>query len=190
MAKKPRKSDASDDTDLDLNDPLDSRILSLTGDVTESLVREAVIGIFRLSEADAVKPITLIVNTYGGSVDETFALYDAMKMSLAPVRTVGLGKVMSAGCLILAAGTKGQRLMGRNARLMYHAGYEHNGGDILEQQNNLKEFARTEVLYDKLVAKETGRTFKQVEALYKKKRVDRYLTATQALKFGFVDRLV
>lgn len=194
---KPRAKSTRDDDDEDDDDSFDlgsvecdSRTIFLVGDVTEPLIKHVVMGIFRLSEAHALKPINLVINTYGGSVDETFALYDAMKFSAAPVRTIGLGKIMSAGCLMLAAGQKGHRAMGKNARMMYHAGYEFNGGDVFSQKNNLREFERTEKQYDLLVAKETGKSLKQIEALYKPRRVDRYMTAQECLRFGFVDRLV
>lgn len=166
----------------------ESRTLFLVGDVTESSIKTVIHGLFSLSEK-SLEPIYLIINTYGGSVDEALALYDAMKIVPAPVRTVGLGKVMSAGCLILAAGEHGHRKMGRQSRMMFHAGYESTGGDIFMHENNLKEFQRTERQYDELVAKETGQSLSKVRALYLPKRLDRYMTAPQCLKFGFIDEL-
>jgi ATP-dependent Clp protease protease subunit len=188
--RKKELDDAEDETSSSSSVDPEFRTIFLIGDVTEALIRQVVISLFWHAEADALKPINLVVNTYGGSIDETFAVYDAMKMSPAPIRTIGLGKIMSAGCLILSAGQKGHRMMGRNARLMYHAGYELNGGDVVAQQNNLKEFTRTERQYDALVAKETGKTLKQVQKLYQQRRVDRYMTAQECLRFGFVDKLV
>lgn len=167
----------------------EGRTIFFTGDVNESLVKDAIQSIFQYAESNASKPIYLVVNTYGGSVDETFALYDAIKMSPAPVRTIGLGKIMSAGCLILAAGQKGYRRMGKNSRLMMHGGWELIHGDIFAVENDLIEFKRQEYLYNQLLAKECKKTVKQVEALYKAKRMDRYMTPEQCLKFGFVDML-
>lgn len=184
--------------DLDLEDEDDTsdddedsepRSLFLIGDLDEDSCARLIRRIWRLSEVDAVRPIHLVVNTYGGSVDEAMAVYDAMKMCAAPIHTVGLGKVMSAGCLLLAAGTRGHRVLGANARLMYHGGTEVQGGDLPSQKNNVKEFERTERLYDRLVAKETGRSLSEVEKLYKPRRLDRYLSATQAKRFGFADRV-
>lgn len=172
------------------HDDSESRIVFMTGDVNETLVKSVMEKLFELAESNATKPIHLIVNTYGGSVDETFALYDAMRIIPAPVHTVGLGKIMSAGCLILAAGVKGERKMGRNSRLMYHAGFEVAHGDIFAVENHLVEFKRTERLYDELTAKECNRTVEEVEALYKPARLDKYMDAAAALAFGFVDKIV
>lgn len=166
------------------------RTIFLTGTVSERVITGVVKRIFSCVERDVRKPITLIINTGGGNVDDALCLYDVMKLSPAPIHTIGLGKIMSAGCLLLAAGAKRQRYMGRHARLMYHAGYEVLGGTVLEHENNLAEFQRIERLYDELFAKETGRTLKQVEALYKTKRLDRYLTSEQCQKFGVVDKIV
>jgi len=195
---RPKPRDKAAPFDLDEEDsgpwmlPQDfvSRTLVLMGDVEEPRVEMVLSGLFRLAEMDMLSPIYLVVSTQGGNVDEVMALYDAIQMCPAPVRTIGLGKVMSAGCLLLAAGQKGERRMGRNSRLMYHAAYEVTSGDIFQQEVNLTEFKRMEKAYDNLVAKETGKTIKQVEALYQRQRMDRYLTAQEALAFGFVDKLV
>lgn len=175
--------------DADIGEAV-SRTVFLMGDVTETLVRGVIRDLLRLSELDSHKPIYLVVSTYGGSLDEAFALYDAMRLCAAPVRTIGLGKIMSAGCLILSAGEKGNRIIGKHARLMYHAGYDVNGGDLLSQEVNLAEFRRMEKQYDQAVARETGHTLKQVQALYWKNRVDRYMTAQESCAFGFADLLV
>lgn len=169
----------------------ESRIIFLTGYVEEPLIKAVMERIFVLAEQDVLKPINLIVNTYGGSVHEAFALYDTMKIvAPMPIHTIGLGKIMSAGCLLLAAGAKGHRYMGKNAVLMYHAGVEFSAGDVFQQEVNLAEFKRTERQYDELFAKETKKTLKQVEALYKPDRKDNYMTAQQCLNFGIVDKLI
>jgi len=190
MSKGREPEDADDSDDGDDGDESESRTLFLIGDVEEKTVKSVITGLFRLAEVDLLKPIYLVVNTYGGEVDEAFALYDAMQFCPAPVRTIGLGKVMSAGCLILAAGQKGHRMLGEYSRLMYHAGWDNVGGDIVQQETKLHEFKRTERLYDSLLATETGHTLEEVEALYKPHRLDRYMDASEALAFGFVDKLI
>jgi ATP-dependent Clp protease, protease subunit len=170
----------------------ESRTVYLVGDIDEELIRSAVERITVLSEKKPKKPITLIINTYGGNVDDTFMLYDLMKYIPTPIHTVGLGKIMSAGCLLLAAGVKGKRKMGRNARVMYHCGWEYTGGTIFEMRANLQAFERQEAMYDQRFAEETSLTIEQVEALYDKNgpTSDHYLTAEQALQLGIVDELI
>jgi ATP-dependent protease ClpP protease subunit len=73
-----------------------------------------------LPEGKEKKPVEFYINTYGGSADDMFAMYDVMQvvMEETEIHTIGVGKVMSAGTLLLAAGTKGKRKIGKNcARL-------------------------------------------------------------------------
>lgn len=184
-----RKTPSDDVIDVDELESKPSRTVFLIGDVTEDAAADVIAELFRLSECDVVKPIHFVISTYGGSIDDAFGIYDAMRICAAPIYTLGLGKIMSAGCLLIAAGEKGQRSMGASARLMLHGGYDTNGGDLSQQQNNLAEFKRQEKLYDQLIAKETGRTLKQVEALYLPKRLDHYMTPQACKKFGFIDEV-
>lgn len=168
----------------------ESRTVFLASDVTEKSVSDIMERMVELAEEDRAKPITLIVNTFGGDVYETMALYDLIKYIQTPVHTVGLGKIMSAGALILACGKRGERKIGNNAMLMYHQGRSVVGGDIWEQERALREFQRQERQYDELVASETGLTYEQVLALYADDRLDNYLPAHKAVELGFADKLI
>ena len=169
----------------------DDRTVYLVGDVDESLIKDVIERIVTLSEKGPMKPIYLIINTFGGEVDDAFALFDVMKFVAAPIRTVALGKVMSAGCLILAAGEKGRRKMGANARLMYHAGWEIATGNVWEMRISLREFERMEDQYDKLFADETKMTLDQVKLLYADRQIiDRYILPEECLKLGIIDEII
>jgi ATP-dependent Clp protease protease subunit len=170
----------------------ESRTVYLVGDINEELIRDSVERIVTLSERDPKKPIIMMINTSGGNVDDTFMLYDLMKYIPTPIHTVGLGKIMSAGCLLLAAGMKGKRKIGRNARIMYHCGWDYAGGTIFEMRANIQAFEAQESQYDKCFAVETGLTLEQVEKLYEKHgpTFDHYLSAEEALKLGIVDELI
>jgi ATP-dependent Clp protease, protease subunit len=169
-----------------------SRAVFLVGDIDEELIRETTERIIHLSEKNPKKPIILIINTYGGGVDDTFMLYDLIKYIPTPVHTVGLGKIMSAGCLLLAAGTKGKRKIGKNARVMYHCGWDYMGGNIFEMRANLEAFEKQEKQYDARFAEETGMTVDEVEKLYDKNgpTVDKYLSAEDAVRLGIADELI
>jgi len=170
----------------------ESRTVYLVGDIDESLIKETVEKIVSLSERAPKKPITLIINTYGGDVDDTFMLYDLMKYIPTPIHTVGLGKIMSAGCLLLAAGKKGKRKIGKNARVMYHCGWQYTGGSIWEMRANLAAFEKQERQYDERFAEETGMTLKDVEKLYNKygPTADTYCTPEQAKNFNIIDEII
>jgi len=170
----------------------DSRSVFLVGDVTEEVIKAVTEKIIHLSEKRPKRPINLIINTYGGDVDDTFMLYDMMKYIPTPIHTVGLGKIMSAGCLLLAAGEKGERKIGKNARVMYHLGWDHTVGTIFELRASLDAFEKQEQQYDAAFAEETGLSIKEVEKLYNKNgpTADKYISAQEALDLGVVDEII
>jgi ATP-dependent Clp protease protease subunit len=185
----------SNDVEVQYEDSIEdntSRTIFLIGDIDEEIIKVTAERLITLSELDYRKPINLIINTNGGSVEDTFMLYDLIKYVPTPIHTVGLGKIMSAGCLLLASGEKGKRLIGKNARLMYHVGTSEHEGNIFEIRSHLEAFERQEKQYDKLFAFETGMTLENVEKLYNKHgpTMDTYITPSQAIKLGIVDSFI
>lgn len=166
-----------------------SRTVFVVGHLEEDLSTHVIERLFTLSEQDTKRPIYMVINTYGGEVDEMFAIYDAMKYIAAPVRTIGLGKIMSAGVLLLAAGEAGYRKIGKNARVMYHLGYEENFGNVFEQKANLDEFERQEQQCDECIAVETGQSLKTIQDLHAEK-VDYYMTPEEAVELNLVDDII
>ena len=86
------------------------------------------------------KPIEFYISTYGGSADDMFALYDIMRQikKTTEIHTIGMGKVMSAGVLLLAAGTKGHRKIGKNCRVMIHSVIGGNHGPLHNLMNEME----------------------------------------------------
>ena len=165
-----------------------SRIVFLSGDVTENSIHSIIATMIALSSS-STKPIYMIVSTYGGSVDEMFALYDCIKFIKCPVRTIAMGKVMSAGVLLLASGEKGKRLIGKNARIMIHpvSGVSH--GNVFEVMNETTEHLRLQNTMVEALVSETKMTKEQAEKIMKLGH-DYYLTAEQAVEFGIVDKII
>lgn len=167
---------------------LSERIVYLAGEVNEQSIAHVTATIIALANQDKVSPIKLIVSTYGGSVDEMFSLYDVMKYVPCPVHTIAIGKVMSAGVLLVAAGTKGNRLIGKSTRIMVHpisAGVE---GTVFTMENEMAETRRMQALMEELMLAETKMTKAQLQAIMKKGH-DTYLTAREAVKLGIVDAI-
>jgi ATP-dependent Clp protease protease subunit len=121
-----------------------------------------------------------------------FGLYDAIKYVQevgCPVHTIGLGKIMSAGVLLLACGTQGHRQIGENASVMYHLGRAEADGDIFEMRNSMKELERLDKLANDLLATNTNMTVDDIEKMLKE-RQDVYLTAEQAVELGVADAIL
>lgn len=166
-----------------------SRIVFLHGDVTEAVIASVIAQLLQLATV-STKPIHLVLSTYGGSVDEMFSLYDTIKFLPAPVHTVALGKVMSAGVLLLASGVKGKRLIGASSRVMIHPVSGGAMGNVFEVENQTKAMRD---LHDRMVAmllKETKMKPGYLEKAIMERKLDHYLTPDEAIKLGIADKVI
>ena len=136
-------------------------------------------------------PIDFYISTYGGSATDMFAVYDAIRQirEECPIRTVGLGKVMSAGVLLLASGTKGERKIGANCRVMIHGVMSGQQGHLHDLENEMEEAKFTQRQYVKALAKETNMTEKYIKKLMDKK-INVYLDAEEAVDLGIADIII
>lgn len=119
----------------------DNRIHFLCGPIESENVRKAIQWIVYENSItnDENNFLTLYVNSEGGSLYECFALVDIMKASKCPIRTIGIGSVMSAAFLIFCSGEKGHRIIGRNTGIMCHQYHDEFEGKHHEIKSRLKE---------------------------------------------------
>ena len=194
-----------------INSALDKpslRITGIYGDITEEKCSDAVFGLLALHESgrevvredpddedskliEAFAPIEFYVSTYGGAANEMFAVYDVMRQvrDLSPIYTHGIGKVMSAGVLLLAAGTKGERRIGKHCRIMIHGVVAGQHGHLSDVENEFEEAKFTQKLYVDALASETDMTARYIKKLMDKK-TNVYLNATEAVELGIADIIV
>jgi ATP-dependent Clp protease protease subunit len=172
-----------------LNSRNTDRILYLSGDVTEFSISNIISELLALANDNPTKPIYLVISTYGGSVDEMFSLYDTIKFLPCPVYTIGLGKVMSAGVLLLSSGHKGKRMIGRNARVMMHPISGGIFGTVFDAINETKEFQRLQSLMVSCMEKETKMSKAKIEEIMKAGH-DFYLDPEKAVEYGIVDNII
>ena len=144
-----------DPSDLQGPPEPDMRIVGLFSDVHEEKVAEVIHAMLYLDETNKLSkpekqmPIKFYVSTYGGSADDMFALYDIMRQikQSTEIHTIGLGKVMSAGVLLLASGTKGKRQIGKNCRVMIHSVMGGNHGSLHNMMNELEAIEQLQDMY-------------------------------------------
>ena len=165
------------------------RIVYLSGDVNEHSISSVITTLLSLANQDSKTPINLIVSTYGGSVDEMFSLYDVMKFLPCPVHTVGLGKIMSAGVLLMSAGKKGKRSIGKNTRVMIHPISSGNFGSVIEMINEVDELKRMQTQMFDALLKETKLSKDKLNTIMGKGH-DFYLNSKQAVEFGIADKII
>jgi len=186
-----------------------SRLLGLYGEVNEDKCRAAITGLYYFRDTGLLEeeveseedeetiikisylPIDFVVSTEGGSVTDMFALYDCLRevRKDCEIISFGVGKVMSAGVLLLASGTKGKRKVGRNCRLMLHALAGGHFGSLKELETDIKEVKWYQTQYVKALAEETNLTEKKIRAIFRKK-TDTYFDAQQAVEWGIADEIV
>jgi len=140
---------------------------------------------------EVVRPIEFLISTPGGNADDMFALYDIMRVvrEKCDIVTYGLGKVMSAGVLLLASGTKGKRKIGKNCRVMIHSVVAGSSGSFHNLQNEMSEIKYMQTAYINALSAETNMTVSQLKKMIGKK-VNVYLSAEEAVKLGIADIIV
>ena len=114
---------------------------------------------------------------------------EAVKNQTCDVQTYGVGKVMSAGVLILAAGTVGKRKVGENCRIMLHNVIAGHAGTIFTLENELEEIKWIQERYIHCLAKYTKLTKPKIKKMLKDQR-DVYISAEDAIKYGIVDEII
>jgi len=136
-------------------------------------------------------PITFYISTYGGSADEMFGLYDMMTQIKRDcvIETIGMGKVMSAGTLLLAAGTKGHRKIGKNCRVMLHQVSAAAIGPLFNMTAELEAIQKMQDQYVNIMVGCTSLSKRKLKALLNE-RVNVYLTAEEAIEYGLADEIM
>lgn len=176
----------------------DMRIIGLFTDVLEEKVAEIVQAFLYLNEVtkneeeeENKKPIEFYISTYGGNADDMFALYDVMNFvkQETEVHTIGIGKVMSAGVLLLAAGTPGKRKIGRNCRVMIHNVNGGTAGSLPSLAVELEAIQQLQEDYVNALVSCTKLTQKKLTKMLNEK-VNIYLNADEAVELGIADIVI
>ena len=145
----------------------------------------------KLPEDEEFEDIKFYLSTYGGSADDMMAIYDMMRITKInrDIETIGMGKIMSAGTLILAAGTRGKRKIMKNCRVMIHAVSAGSMGTIHNLQNEMEEIQNIQDAYITALCAETLLTKRQLKKMLDQK-VNVYLTAEEAVEYGLADEVI
>lgn len=133
------------------------------------------------------KPISLIVNTFGGAIYDGFGLVGTIDTSVTPVHTYCYGKAMSMGFMIMASGHK--RFIHPLATLMYHEASSFCWAKLTEMKEDMSESERLMQLYDDYIVNKTKIKQTKLDEVKKFKK-DWYITSDEALKFGVIDEII
>ena len=168
---------------------LKDRIVFLGEEVSDKSAELIIAQLLFLESQEPEKDINFYINSPGGSISAGLAIYDTMRFIKCDVSTVCLGMAASFGAFLLAGGTKGKRLALPNAEIMIHQ--PAIGGGVKGQASDIKiisdHILRSKRRLNAILAENTGKTVEEIEAATER---DNYLSASEALEFGLIDKII
>jgi len=166
---------------------LENRIVFLQGEIHTGNANELVMKLLYLQSENRRKDIHFYLNSPGGDVVATLAIYDTMQTLSCPIATYCVGQAASGAAVLLAGGTKGKRYALPHARVMLHQPYGGVGGQVSDIEIQATEILRNRQMLNEILAVHTGR---DIEKIAKDTNRDFFLGPEEAKEYGVVDEIV
>lgn len=166
---------------------LEQRIILLTDEITDQLSSLIVAEILYLNAQDQNEPITMYINSPGGSIYAGLAIYDIMKKVKCPISTIGIGLCASMGAFLLSAGDKGKRYALENTEIMIHQPLGGSQGQVSDIEIMTKRYMYLKDKLNSLLAQHTGQEIKKIA---KDTDRDYFMSATEAKDYGLIDEVL
>ena len=166
---------------------LDNRIVFLIGEISYARAAEVIMKMLYLDNLKGNSEISLYINSPGGSVDDTMAIYDTLCFVNSPIATSCIVRAQSGAAVILAAGTKGRRFALPHAKVMLHQPWGGVSGQAADIKIQAEEILKAKVMINEILAKHSGQPVEKIAAETER---DRYMTADEALKYGLIDEVL
>ncbi len=166
---------------------LENRIVFLQGEIYTGNANEVVMKLLYLQSENRRKDIHFYLNSPGGEVVSTLAIYDTMQMLSCPVATYCVGQAASGAAVLLAGGAKGKRYCLPNSTVMMHQPSGGVRGQISDIEIQATEILRMRQMLNEILAKHSGQS---VDRIAKDTERDFFLTAAAAKDYGIVDEIL
>ncbi len=166
---------------------LENRVIFLQGEIYDGNANELVMKLLYLQSENRRKDIHFYINSPGGSVTSTLAIYDTMQMITPPVATYCVGLAASGGAVLLAGGEPKKRYALKHSKVMIHQPHGGVGGQVSDIEIQANEIVRTRQTLNEILASHTG---KSADEIGKASDRDYYMTATEAMEYGIVDDIL
>ena len=163
---------------------LDNRIVFLIGEINYARASEVIMKMLYLDNLKRASEISLYVNSPGGAVDDTMAIYDTIRFIGSPVATYCIGRAQSGAAVILAAGAKGRRFALPHAKIMLHQPWGGVTGQAADVKIQAEEIVKAKAVINGILAKHSGLPIDQIATETER---DRYMTAEEAKQYGLID---
>jgi ATP-dependent Clp protease protease subunit len=156
-------------------------------EITDFLANYTIQKLLYLQYENPNQAIHLYINSPGGSVYATLAIYDTMQFLECPISTYCMGMAASGAAIILAAGTKGKRFALPNSKIMCHQPWGSIRGQASDMHIQAQEIEKDRLQLNQILAKHTGQPLERIE---RETERDRYFDANEAKEFGLVDEVL
>ncbi len=163
---------------------LENRIVFMIGEISYRLATEVIMKLLYLDNLKRGVEISLYINSPGGSVDDTMAIYDTMRFIGSPVATYCIGRAQSGAAVILAAGTQGRRYALPHAKVMLHQPWGGVSGQAADIKIQAEEILKAKKMINEILSLHTGQPVEKIEQETER---DKYMTAQEAKAYGLID---
>ena len=166
---------------------LDNRIVFMIGEINYRMATEVIMKLLYLDNLKRGVEISLYINSPGGSVDDTMAIYDTIRFIGSPVAAYCIGRAQSGAAVVLAAGAKGRRHALPHAKMMLHQPWGGVTGQAEDIRIQAEEILKAKKTINELLARHTGLT---PEKITEETERDKYMTAEEAKAYGLIDEVL
>lgn len=166
---------------------LENRIVFLQGEIHTGNANDLVMKLLYLQSENRRKDIHFYLNSPGGEVVATLAIYDTMQILSCPVATYCVGQAASGAAVLLAGGTKGKRFALPHARVMLHQPYGGVGGQVSDIEIQANEILRNREVLNEILVSHSSQS---IERIRRDTDRDFFLSAAEAKEYGLVDEIL
>ena len=165
---------------------LENRVVFLIGEINHASAARVMMQMLYLEDQKRGREINFYINSPGGAVDDTLAIYDTMQFISSEIATFCIGRAYSGGAVLLCAGSHGQRHILPHAKVMIHQPYGGVTGQTTDVQIQAEQIIKAKDTLNEIVAEHTGQTVEKVSADAER---DKYFSAEEAKDYGLVDEV-
>ena len=166
---------------------LENRIVFLVGEINHATAARVMMQMLYLENQKRGQESNFYINSPGGVVDDTLAIYDTMRFMTSPVSTYCIGRAYSGAAVLLTAGTKGKRFILPHAKVMTHQPYGGVGGQAEDIRIQAEQIIKSKNELIRILSRHTGQGEDQVR---KDSERDKYFNAMEAKEYGLVDEVI
>jgi len=166
---------------------LENRIVFLIGEINHASAARVMMQMLYLENQKRGQDISLYINSPGGAVDDTLALFDTMRFMSSAVSTYCIGRAYSGAAVLLCAGTKGKRFILPHAKVMIHQPYGGVTGQAEDIRIQAEQIIKAKTELNRLISECSGQSLEQVKEDSER---DKYFTAQEAVAYGLVDEVL